>query len=264
MWTSVKWEFALARRSVRNWGSLAALAVIGVLFAWAYGIIRQYPGVAQLVGARMGSAFYVPIFAVSLSANILLPLFVTLCAADAIAGERQTGTWDLFMAQGIPPLQQFLAKWIIAVGYAGLATVTLIGFSFLSGSIGFGIGATTLPSGVVASWHYQILCLLVMTAFCVAGQAVVATLALVISAWSSSGVTAMMISMGMVVSFVLLTSVPGIPGLDQAIFTTYFSRFTDILQSPPNWGGLGHGAFVYGLSMLGLWAFILWWQPFRH
>ncbi len=263
MWMCVKWEGRRQLRLPRFWGSLAALFVLGLLFTYGYAQLRGQPALAALLGNGLTDGFFVPILAISVSASMMLPFFISLITGDAISGERQWGTWATLLTQGVPPWRLYTSKWIVGLAYAALATLVLAGTSLAGGVAMFGWHATVLPSGLLASTGTLALLLAVACLYAMAGQMVVASLALAVSAYCRHTVSAIMVTMGVLIFMVLLGNLPFLRSVNPFLFTTYFSRIADVLSSPPNWALMGQGLLVYGTYTALSWAIVFWAPPFR-
>ncbi len=264
MWTCVRWEWRRQTHLWRFWGSLASLAGMGLLFAYVYEHLRQQSPLQALVGQEIPNSFFVPVLAVAVSSLVLLPFFVTMVSGDAISGERQSGTWFMLLTQGIPPWRLYFAKWLIAVTYAWLAVAVLVGSSLVGGLALFGWRAAILPAGTVASSTDLIRLLLVLFAYCSAGQTAVASLALCVSAFSRHTVSTVMVMMGGLLFMALLGDFPIMPEAQQLFLTDYFSRAADVLGVPLNWSSLGRGVAVYGIYCVCSWLLVIWLEPFRQ
>lgn len=264
MWTCVRWEIRRQIRQARFWGSLAALVVLGGLFAYGYGQMHGAAAVVAYIGDGMANGFFVPILALALSCSVLLPFFVVVFSGDSIAGERQMGTWPLMLAHGINPWRLYVAKWLVGAAYVALATVLLASASLVGGWLLFGLHGGPLPSGVNVSQTDFWRLLAVMTGYTVAGQMVVSGLALMVSAFSRHTVSALMIAMGSLIVLAMMGDVPVFGQVRRLFFTTYFSRIGAALGFPPAWLSLEHGVAIYALYAGLFWAAILWCQPFRE
>lgn len=264
MWTCVKWEWRRQLRQARFWGALLALGVLGILFTYGYSQMHSQPAVAAILGPGRANGFYVPIVALSLSSSVMLPFFVSLLSGDGISGERQVGTWAMLLTQGVSPWSLYAAKWFFTVGYAFLATACLVLTSFVGGMAVFGLHGALLPSGVETTRLELLRLLGIMTLYAAAGQMVVATLALLVSAFCRYTLSAIMITMGGLLFMAMLGDMPFWAGAQKVFFTGYFARVMDALTFPPDWTAMTHGLIVYGLYVVFLWAAILWFEPFRE
>lgn len=263
MRTYVKWEIRRLGRQPRFWASLIGVAALGGLFAYGYREMHGNTLAMSTVGARIGNGFLVPFLALSLSSSILLPFLVALFAGESLAGERQSGTWATLLAQGISPWTVFWAKGLVAWAYAIGITLLLTLSSLLGGWFIFGLHASALPAGVMASTPAFWRLLAVSAGYAACGQMVVAAFALVVGAFCKTSLSALMVSMGSLIVLAMLGNLPIWGAVRRLFFPSYFSRITDALTFPTNWAPLNHGLFVYAIYCLGFLALILWFQPFR-
>lgn len=263
MWTCVKWEWRRQFRQARFWGSLAALAVLGVLFAYGYGQMRGQADIQAILGRAVGNGFFVPILALILCTGVILPFFASVAGADLVSGERQLGTWNILLTQGISPWRLYLGKWWFGVGYSVLAVLVLAVSSLASGIAWFGIHAAAIPSGVVVGPMGFVDIVALMVGYAAAGQIVVVTMSLLVSAFSRLTVSAIVVAVGILVFLSMLGDIPFLAATQRFFFTSYFSRVGDVLGYPVDWMPLVRGLEVYALYMVMFWAAILWFQPFR-
>lgn len=263
MWTCVKWEWIRQTRQARFWGSLAALAVLGVLFAYGYSQMRGQADIQAILGHVAGNGFFVPILALILCTGVILPFFTGVMGADLVSGERQLGTWNILLTQGISPWRLYLGKWWFGAGYAVLAVLILALSALASGIIWFGTHAAAIPSGVMVSPAGFLDIVAVMAGYTAAGQIVVMTMSLLVSAFSRMTVSAVMVAVGILVFLSMLGDIPFLAATQRFFFVSYFSRVGDVLSYPIDWAPLLRGLEVYAVYMTLFWAAILWFQPFR-
>jgi ABC-2 type transport system permease protein len=264
MWTFVRWEWVKHTRIPRFWGSFLAIALLGGLFVYGYTKLRSEPALAAVVGRGVPDGFFVPVLALSVSATVLLPLFVALIGADMVSGERQVGTWPMLLTQGIRPWQLYTSKWTVSAAFAGLATLVLVTASAAGGAWFFGWHSAILPSGVRLSGGRLAMLLGAMTIYCAAGQMVVASWAVAVSAFCRHTVSGVLIVIGVIAVMVTLGDLPFSTPLQPYLCTTYFSRALDVLSFPVNWTSMGRGLEVFGVYTLASWALIWCCQPFRE
>ncbi len=263
MYKYVSWEWRKEARLVRFWGSLCALAVMGGLFTYGYVNLRHKEALLAIVGMGASDGFFVPVLAVSVSATILLPFFVTIVSGDAISGERQWGTWPLLLSQGVSPWRLYGAKWIVGLTYAGLATLTLVLSSALGGFLVMGWHATALPSGIMASAWDQVRLLALMTAYVSVGQMAVASLAITVSAFFRNTLSTVLVVMGVLLVMVMIGEFPVFSTVQRFLLTDYFSQAQAVLSAPPNWLAMERGILVFFLYGMCSWMTMGWFEPFR-
>lgn len=264
MRTYVSWEWRRLKRTPRLWASYGALMLLGLLFSYGYLLMRHGTGLILPVGSTVRNGFFVPILALSLSVTVLLPFFVTVFSGDGISGERQLRTWDLLLANGVDPLRLYLAKWWVGWGFCIRATLILTTTSLVGGALLFGLRGSVLPSGARASAQELLAALAVMTVYTILGQGVVMTLSLSISAVMKHSASAILASMGAILTMVMMGDLPFMTSIRGIFFTSYFSRMDAVLETPPHWSSLAHGALVYAIWLFTLLAFGCWMAPRRE
>lgn len=263
MWTLVKWQWIRQVGMVRFWAALGTIALLSTLLTYGYGKLKQANPVFDEIGRAGQSGFMVPIIALIMCSAIVLPLLVSIWGAEEIASEKMGGTWQMLLAQGINPWKLWIAKWVFLGQFALLVTLLLVVVCLGEGILVFGGHGSLMPTGIFVTTHTLLQLLLMMTAYAVAGQVVVVTIALAFSSFMKHSLSAIMATMGSIVTLSLLTNWPFLSRLGPYLFTSYLSGVTAFLQFPPDSRLIHRGLLVYALYVVMALVMILWFEPFR-
>ena len=123
--------------------SLVLLAVFPLLWAYA-------PGIYNVYGFYIVSAFQVPALSLLSSMEFLLPLLVAIASAELLGIEIAYGTLPTVLLRPVTRSQWLLAKLLVAAVYPFILLTIFFGFSLVAGSpLGFGdfIGGTGVGVG---------------------------------------------------------------------------------------------------------------------
>lgn len=121
-------ELRWVLRRPRTQIALGLLALVPVLIG--IGIMAtDSPGGSGLLTQIAGNGLVLPVAALSISLTLLLPLVVTMAAADALAGESAHGTLRGLLLAPVSRTRLVMVKAIgvLAVAVAAVAAVALLG-----------------------------------------------------------------------------------------------------------------------------------------
>ena len=121
-------ELRWVLRRPRTQIALGLLALVPVLIG--IGIVAtDSPGGSGLLTQITGNGLVLPVVALSISLTLLLPLAVTMAAADALAGESAHGTLRGLLLAPVSRTRLVLVKAIgvLAVAVAAVAAVAVLG-----------------------------------------------------------------------------------------------------------------------------------------
>ncbi|GLZ41192.1 ABC transporter permease subunit [Actinokineospora sp. NBRC 105648] len=215
--------------------------VIGIGIAIATSSSDGQPigeGIAALVA---GNGLLLPIFALVVALNMLLPLTGAMLAADALAGEASHGTLrGLLMA----PVGR--AR-LLAVKAFGVATVSLIAVTLMAvtgiitGTALLGGDGMLTSSGTSLSF-VDGLGRVGLTVLLVTIQIwALAAIALAVSAYTEHPLIVVVVALGLVIVSGVLSVIPALDWLQPALITTSWESVADVIQDPLSWDPLVNG-----------------------
>jgi ABC-2 type transport system permease protein len=237
---------------------LGILALVPVLMG--IGIMAtNSPGGSGLLTQIAGNGLVLPVAALSISLALLLPLAVTMAAADALAGESAYGTLRGLLLAPVsrPRLVLVKAVGVLSVAVAAVAAVALVGIVtglVLVGPSGTAHGMLTL-SGTEVGPGSALLRVSLAAAWTVGQLAAVGAVALTVSSATEHPLVVLAAVLGGLIVFGVLSSIPALDWLQPALLTTGWFAITDVLRDPLPLDGLASSSLraacylVLGLAL---------------
>lgn len=227
-------ELRWVLRRPRTLVMLGLFALIPVLISIGVAVADSTGRGPGLIGAVGGNGLVLPVAAMTLALALLLPLAVTMAAADAIAGEAASGTLRglLLSPVGRLRLVGMKAFGVLVVATLSTAVIAVVGvlagllvvggadgqLVTLSGSA-VGLGEALLRVGLVAVW--------------VIGQlAAVGAVALAISALTEHPLVVLASVLGGLILFGVLAAIPTLEWLQPWLLTSGWAAGADALRDP--------------------------------
>jgi ABC-2 type transport system permease protein len=246
-------ELRWVLRRPRTQIALGLLALVPVLIG--IGIVAtDGPGGSGLLTQVAGNGLVLPIAALSISLALLLPLAVTMAAADALAGESAHGTLRGLLLAPVSRTRLVLVKavGVLAVAVAAVAAVTVLGIVtglVLVGSSGTAHGMLTL-SGTEIGPGSALLRLSLAAAWTVGQLAAVGAVALAVSSATEHPLVVLAAVLGGLIVFGVLSTIPALDWLQPMLLTTGWFAITDVLRDPLPLDGLASSSLRAGCYLL--------------
>jgi ABC-2 type transport system permease protein len=234
-------ELRWVLRRPRTQIMLGILALVPVLMG--IGIVAtDSPGGPGLLTQVAGNGLVLPVAALSISLALLLPLAVTMVAADALAGESAHGTLRGLLLAPVsrPRLVLVKAVGVLAIAVAAVAAVALLGIVtglVLVGPSGTAHGMLTL-SGTEVGPGSALLRVSLAAAWTVGQLAAVGAVALAVSSVTEHPLVVLASVLGGLILFGVLSSIPALDWLQPMLLTTGWFAITDVLRDPLPLDGL--------------------------
>jgi ABC-2 type transport system permease protein len=246
-------ELRWVLRRPRTQIALGLLALVPVLIG--IGIVAtDGPGGSGLLTQVAGNGLVLPIAALSISLALLLPLAVTMAAADALAGESAHGTLRGLLLAPVSRTRLVLVKavGVLAVAVAAVAAVTVLGIVtglVLVGSSGTAHGMLTL-SGTEIGPGSALLRVSLAAAWTVGQLAAVGAVALAVSSATEHPLVVLAAVLGGLIVFGVLSTIPALDWLQPMLLTTGWFAITDVLRDPLPLDGLASSSLRAGCYLL--------------
>jgi ABC-2 type transport system permease protein len=228
-------ELRWVLRRPRTQVVLGILALIPVLMG--FGIVATgSPGGSGLLTQIAGNGLVLPVAALSISLALLLPLAVTMAAADALAGESAHGTLRGLLLAPVSRTRLVLVKaaGVLAVAVAAVAAVAVLGIVtgvVLVGPSGTAHGMLTL-SGTEIRPGSALLRVSLAAAWAVGQLAAVGAVALAVSSATEHPLVVLAAVLGGLIVFGVLSAIPALDWLRPLLLTTGWFAITDVLRDP--------------------------------
>jgi ABC-2 type transport system permease protein len=246
-------ELRWVLRRPRTQIALGLLALVPVLIG--IGIVAtDGPDGSGLLTQVAGNGLVLPIAALSIALALLLPLAVTMAAADALAGESAHGTLRGLLLAPVSRARLVLVKAIgvLAVAVAAVAAVTVLGIVtglVLVGSSGTAHGMLTL-SGTEIGPGSALLRVSLAAAWTVGQLAAVGAVALAVSSATEHPLVVLAAVLGGLIVFGVLSAIPALDWLQPVLLTTGWFAITDVLRDPLPLDGLVSSSVRAGCYLL--------------
>jgi ABC-2 type transport system permease protein len=234
--SEARWVFRRPRTII------ALLLLSGLPVAIGTGIALAGPprgGGGSLIAEVAGNGLVLPIAALSAALFLLLPLAVSMSAADALAGESQHGTLRGLLLAPIGRIRLVAVKafGVLAVTTAAVALIACVGVITGLVIVGGGgrvltLSGTSLPMlpalgrvGIAAVWT-------------ILQMAAVGAVALAVSSLTEHPLVVLAVSVGGLIVIGLLTAIPALDWLQPVLLPTGWTAIADVLRDPMPWGNL--------------------------
>ncbi|SFD58652.1 ABC-2 type transport system permease protein [Actinopolyspora alba] len=234
----------------RNLLALLGLAVIPVLIGTVLAITGGPSGGTGLFSAVAGNGLVLPVLALMLTQNLLLPLITAMVAADGLAGEAANGTLRGLLLAPVGRVRLVVVKAlgvllmvVLAVGVVALSGV-LTGLLIVGSDGLVTLSGTTLPLGEALGR------VALATGWCAVQMAAVGAVALAISATTEHSLLVLIATVGGLIVFGVLEAIPALEWLKPIFITADWYSISDVLSDPIRWNDLVDGLWRAGCYML--------------
>ena len=230
-------ELRWVLRRPRTLVVLGLLALIPVVVALGVALTGGPPGGRGLVAAVAGNGLVLPIASLTLALALLLPLAVSMAAADAIAGEAAHGTLRGLLLAPVGRLRLVVMKGfgVAVVAVAGPLVIAVVGVlagTVIVGGVAGGDGALITLSGTTLGTG-EALARVALVAVWTMGQLLaVGAVALAISAVTEHPLVVLASVLGGLIVFGVLGAIPSLSWLQPLLLTSGWGAGADALRDP--------------------------------
>jgi len=245
-------ELRWVLRRPRTQVTLGLLALVPVLIG--IGIVVTDSPTGGLLTQIAGNGLVLSVAALSISLPLLLPLAVTMAAADALAGESAHGTLRGLLLAPVSRTRLVLVKavGVLAVAVAAVAAVAVLGVVtglVLVGPSGNTHGLLTL-SGTEVGPGSALVRLTLAAAWTVGQLAAVGAVALAVSSATDHPLVVLAAVLGGLIAFGVLSLIPALDWLQPLLLTTGSVAIADVLRDPLPLDGLAASSVRAGCYLL--------------
>jgi ABC-type transport system involved in multi-copper enzyme maturation permease subunit len=243
LWVEVVRQFR-RRRTMVAFGALLVLPWIMAVAFRVGGNSNRNAAVPGLDDVATAGALNFALFSMYVSVGFLLVVAVALFCGDTVASEANWASLRYLLAAPVPRSRLLRQKLIVSLGYAGLAVITLPLMSLLTGTLFFGWKAVRIPTGGTVSTGRALGLMVIIVAYALVGQLVVAALAFLLSATTDSPLGAVGGAVGLVIVSNILDAVTALGSWREYLPTHFSYAWVDALQPNIQWTGMAKGAAV--------------------
>ncbi|MQY06093.1 ABC transporter permease [Actinomadura macrotermitis] len=249
-----------AVRQFRRRRTLVAFAILLALpwvlvGAFKLGGDPEADGMPSLVDVATASGLNFALFALFVATGFLLVVAVALFCGDTVASEAGWSSLRYLLAAPVPRARLLRQKLVVALGYAAAAVLTLPLMSLLAGTVAFGWGDVSLPTGGTFAAGDALGRMAVIVGYSLVAQLVVASLAFLLSVTTDSPLGAVGGAVGLVIVSNILDAVTALGSWRDFLPTHWMYSWMDALQPQLQWTGMAKGAalsLAYSAVLLAL------------
>jgi ABC-2 type transport system permease protein len=247
--SELRWVFRRPRTLVAL-GVLAALPVaIGVGVKLSGG--PRGEGADSLIAEVAGNGLVLPVAALASALFLLLPLTVSMSAADALAGESAHGTLRGLLLAPVGRGRLVLVKslGVLAVLLAAVLVISVVGVAVGLAIVGTSHGVLTLSGTslpvVPGLWRVALAALWTAVQLSAIGG-----IALAVSSATEHPLVVLAVTVGGVIGSGILTAIPAMDWLDPVLLPTGWEAIADVLRDPVPWHDLLTSSYRAGCYLL--------------
>ncbi|MGH3786216.1 MAG: ABC transporter permease subunit [Pseudonocardiaceae bacterium] len=245
-------ELRWVLRRPRTQVALGLLAIVPVLIGIGIVVSDSEGGGTGLLTQIAGNGLVLPVAALSLCLALLLPLAVTMAAADALAGESAHGTLRALLLAPVSRTRLVLVKAVGVLAVAVTAVAAVAVFGIVTGLVLVGPAADGLLtlSGTEVGPGSAMLRVSLAAAWTVGQLAAVGAIALAVSSATDHPLVVLAAVLGGLIVFGVLSAIPALDWLQPALLTTGWFAIADVLRDPLPLDGLASSSLRAGCYLL--------------
>lgn len=245
-------ELRWVLRRPRNLLALLLLAGLPVLLGIAITVTGGPGGRGgeSVLSAVAGNGLVLPVAALVIAQTLLLPLVVAMVAADALAGESAHGTLRGLLLAPVGRVRLVAVKAVGVLVLAVLSVAVVAASGVLTGLVIVGGDGLVTLSGTTVSIGSALGRVALAVGWSAVQMAAVGAIALAISSLTEHPLVVMVATMGGLIVFGVLGTIPALDWLHPLLITTDWSAVMDVLRDPINGDTLFTGLLRAGCYLL--------------
>jgi ABC-2 type transport system permease protein len=238
-------EVRLVFRRRRNLAMLVVLAAVPILIGTAVKVSSPHPGQGPaLIGQLTNNGLFLSFAALTICLPVFLPLAVAVVCGDAIAGEANTGTLRYLLTVPVSRTRVLVVKSLGALSFVAAAVCLVAVVGVVVGLALFGSHGVTLLSGDTISFGAGLGRAVGVVIFVFVDLLGLAALALFLSTLTEVPIGAMAATVGFVIAFAVLDSVPQLGGIRGLLLVHHWLDYSDLLRRTYSVRSLAHSLVV--------------------
>ena len=236
------------KRTYIGWVGLVLVPVI-VIAAGALQKPRpQDPGEPPFVAHVSQNGLLVMLSALIALASFLLPIIAAMGGASSVASEAEGGTLKTWLSRPVSRTGVLLTKWAMAVLYALAGALLVAVVSLVAGVAAFGLHPLVTLSGSTIGARHALALIVVAYLLVVAGAVCSLTIALFISTFSDSSLTAATIAIAVFTVLTILNAFSVFDFMKPYTYSTYRLAFVNLFRYPIYWPPIRQALLNYGVT----------------
>lgn len=235
---SAEWRWVVRRP--RTLVLLGVFALMPILISIGVATAGRAGGPGGLISAIAGNGLVLPVATMTLALALLLPLAVTMSAADAIAGEAASGTLRGLLLSPVGRLRLVGMKAFGVLVVATLTTLVIAVVGVVAGLVvvGGADGQLVTLSGTSVGLGGAVGRVALVALWTIGQLVAVGAIALAISAVTEHPLVVLAAVIGGLIVFGVLTAIPALDWLQPYLLTTGWTAGADVLRDPLPLDGL--------------------------
>lgn len=240
-------RLVLARR--RNLALIAVLCCAPVLLGIAVRLSSPANGGdgPPFLDQITGNGLFLVFTALSVTLPFFLPLAVSVCAGESVAGEASTGTLRNLLVVPVGRTRLLAVKYAAIMAFALVCTVSVAIVGLVVGLALFPHGDVTLLSGTTIPYADALGRTALVALYVTAMLAGVGAIGLFASTLTEVPMGAMAAATVLTIASEIADAIPQINVVHPYLFTHPWFAFGDLLRSPLQWHGLLVGLGTQGV-----------------
>lgn len=236
-------ELRWVLRRPRTQVALGLLALVPVLIGIGVVVADSARGGDDLLTQVGGNGLVLPVAALSISLALLLPLVVTMSAADALAGESSHGTLRGLLLAPVSRTRLVLVKGagVLAVAVIAVAVVCVLGI--VTGLVLVGGDGMLTLSGTQIGFGSGVARVALAAAWTIGQLAAVGAVALAVSSATEHPLVVLAATLGGLIVSGVLTAIPALDWLQPVLLPTGWGAIADVLRDPMPFGELATSSY---------------------
>jgi ABC-2 type transport system permease protein len=254
----VRSELRLVFGRRRNQILLGLLAAIPLLIGIAVKLSNGGNGGGpQFLNRVTDNGLFLVLATLLVTLNLALPVTVGIMAADAIAGESQTGTLRYLLTVPVRRARLLAVKATGIAVYAAAAIAVIAIVAAIAGAALFGAGSFTLLGGETVSLGEGILRISGVALYVWLSLAGLLAVGLFFSTLTEVPIAAMATTIGFAILSLVLDSIPQLSAIHPELVSHYWRSFGTLLRVNPDLGSLGSHLLLQ-LAYVGIAGSLTW------
>jgi len=237
------------RRTYVGWIGLVLVPVVVVAAAALEKPQPPDPGEPPFVAHVSQNGLLVALSALIALASFLLPIIAAMGGASSVASEAEGGTLKTWLSRPVSRTAVLLTKWVSAIAYAlaGAALVAVV--SLAAGAVAFGLHPLVTLSGTSLGVPHALALIATAYLLVVAGAVCSLTVALFISTFTDSSLTAATIAIAVFTVLTVLNVFSTFDFMKPYTYSTYRLVFVNLFRSPIYWPPIRSALLDYGVTI---------------
>lgn len=256
-------EIVRQLRRRRTLGIFAVLVALPLILIAAFSLANDAPGPGprSFVDLGQASGANLTVFALFASTSFLIIVIVALFAGDSVPTEASWSSLRYLLAAPVPRTRLVRQKLIVAAIFSTVALAFLPAWSLLVGGIAYGFGPYIGPTGEQIGWPGFAGRLLLIVAYLLISQLVVAGLAFAFGVWTDAPLGAVGGAVVVMIVMAILDSIDALGSLRQGLPGHYRYAWADALATRVDFSDMINGAlwsigYAVVLVSAALWHFL--------